>query len=225
VTTQLASLLVLLATAMPAHAATVGTECYGDAIDVDLNNGPGTPAAHLRVPLSFSPAIFTRDGSVNPPDPMQECMPEPLAAESIFLTFNHHGVPELGWPEDLSVKSLLLRYGGGAWNAEFTAIDDERIEGYVDSGVSVVMPNGFTKLFPTPDNGGQYLSPPDYLEVGGRRVSINCGPMAVGTQCDTSHGAGNNVSVHYRFDYAKIDPMRWRELDLAVNAAALQLLR
>ena len=218
-------IILLLVSLQPAAAAQIGRECYGDSIDVDLTTGPGGPATHLRVPLSLHPSIATRDGSINPPDPMHQCMPEPVTAESIFLIFNHRAEPELGFTEGLSLISLELRYGAAGWNPQLVPSMDAHVQHYLDAGVSVVMPNGFTKLFPTPSDSGDYLSPADYLEPGGRRLEINCGGMVFITQCDTYHGTHENLWISYRFDYAKVDQMRWRELDHAAEQAGMRLLR
>jgi len=220
------ALMLLAAWIAPAVARDpVGTECYGDSIDVDLTGRPGIPATHLRVPIAFFPSIAINDGSASPPDPMYQCMPEPITADSVFLIFNHRAVPELGFTEGLSLISLQLRIGAAGWNQALVPQMDAHIRKYLDAGVSVVMPNGFTKLFPTPTESGQYLSPETYREPGGRRLEIQCGGMVFITQCDTSHGTHEGLWVSYRFDYAKVDPMRWRELDMAVIEAGARLVR
>lgn len=212
------------ATVTSTSAALKQQACYGDAIDVDLVDGDGNRKVALTMPLGLFPAISGYAGGGGEFDPFKDCVPEPVAAHSVYFAINHGAVPELGLQApDVSVRRIWLRYGGEP-TADSIAREDAHISEKLSAGQTIQLPNGFTRLDQTQSDAGDYLSPPGVVTPAKRRLIIRCGPMAVGDECYVNY-ALDNILVGYWFAFGKFDPINWVTLDGLIRSGVNSLRR
>lgn len=204
--------------------------CYGDTIEVVLvNQMTGEPKVPMSIPLDAFPVIYGFPDLPNgaAPDPSQACMPEPVLAKSVYFYPNSKPSAVLGIPDSGPlVRRFEIYYAGKEWGeARHYRDQEQRFKKYLADGKSVVLPNGFTKLFPTPSFGGEYRAPMHYREPAGKPLQFGCNPMPSGSaECHINYSSSEEIAVDYSFMTDAVDPNRWIELDQMMRRLVLRFI-
>jgi len=199
-----------------------GAACYGEEVDVDLADPDGVPRVGLTVPLAvgYVSVYPFGDGLL---DPLKDCQEQPILARSVFLSLGHRTIPELGLTsQELTFHRIEFHYGGFQPLALGKEMRDAAAFQDIADGKSIVMPNGFIKLRPTPSGAGTYV-----LLSSDRSVVIytSCGAMVDDVECSVADRNDLGVGFTYWFKYSKIDQSRWLDLNAAAKRFATALIR